>query len=131
MKTKTVRDAMRFLWFGNDGKKEEKLRQLTEDLARSKAIQRVPEKNEELETAYNCHLLLAGALINHDCVASGKAPEEVMGSYERVMELLRDWFTGKDTKERLNILFKEALKDKWEVKTEEWPIKVRGIRPRE
>ena len=122
---------MRFLWFGNDGKKEERLRKLLEDLACSQAMSRAPEKNEELETAYNCHLLLTGALINHDCISSGKDPEEVMDSYERVMDLLRDWFSGKEKKDRLNAMFKESLKDKWEVKTEEWPIKVRGIRRRE
>ncbi|MDY6835400.1 MAG: hypothetical protein SVY53_11430 [Chloroflexota bacterium] len=122
---------MGFLWFGKNGTKEERQRQLLEDLANSKAMQRPPKKNEEVEAIYNSNLLLAGALINHDCLAYGKDPQEALESYTEVMELLRNWFTAKDTKDKLNKRFKQVLEDKWEVETADWPIKVRGIRDRE
>ena len=118
---------MRFVWFGTNGEREAKEareRGLREQLAKSRFLKKKPETDVELEALYNCHLMIVGSRLAEFALAHDMQIEDVVDTYSHAMGLLRNWLIGKDEKQRIAEMLKEALHDPWEVDMWKEPVSI-------
>ena len=89
-------------------RKEEK--QQTVDLKESNANAQV-----EAEVLYNSQILLVGAHVTQIALTTGRPVKEVVETYAEAIGELRDWFAGKQVKQRIESLIDQVTTSEWDI----------------
>jgi len=69
----------------------------------------------DAEVLYNTQLLLVGAHVTQIALTTGKPVKEVVTTYAEAIKELRDWFSGKSVKERIEELVSQVSTSEWDI----------------